>query len=168
MSFVIGKLLSGRALTEFDRQIIFIADRYFHILECIEPESSMKIFLQDRFELSTAAHYEAVTHSTADFLGHWQYPVLNGVYKKPDIVFYLRISPEQALLRQSCSGKKLDRYEGNLRKMKALVNAYENQLKVFGNVPRSDPRRDMNIMVVDASKSASRVFEEVKNIITYF
>jgi len=168
LNSIVGKLSFGTGLTEFDRQIIFIADRYFHSIEFISPTKKNNIVLEDRYDLSTAAHYSAVTNSDANFLGMWQYPVLNGVYEKPDIIFYLRVSAEEALSRQIATGKVLDRYEGNLGKIRKLANAYEDSLIQFKNAKEGDPRHRSNIVCIDASKSAERVFREVKNFLTSY
>ncbi|RLJ08541.1 MAG: dTMP kinase [Candidatus Aenigmatarchaeota archaeon] len=71
--------------------------------------------------------------------------------KKPDIVFYLRISPETSIERKS-KEKEVDVHEGSRVFLKSVTEAYERLAKenVFGNW-----------FVIDGEKSIEEVFDEI-------
>ncbi len=160
-SETVGKIINRRKLTELDRQLLFIADRWFHLTETVGPaDASGTWILMDRYELSTDIHYRMKTGSTTDFLGRWQYPLLGPAYVRPGFVFILKVSAKTAFERQKASGKILDMYEQKLDQMKELVREYDRAIARFKHVSHKDPRYKYPFIILDAEQSADQVFEQ--------
>lgn len=155
-----------KKLSEREWQTLYIADRYFHLIEVVLPALERGEWVVcDRYEISTWAHYLAQTGSKKDILAALQFPVLNGVYVRPNKVIFLDVSPEVAIKRQRASGKALDRYEVNERQVKRLCEAYRNVARKLICFEVSDPRHNYPIITIDADKSLQSVGESVVKVI---
>jgi dTMP kinase len=72
---------------------------------------------------------------------------------KPDIVFYLKISPETSVKRSIKGKQELDRHESNEKFLEKVANAYDSlaEKNVFGSW-----------IVIDGEKSTDNVFDQIK------
>lgn len=167
-SSTVGKIVKRGKLTELDRQLLFIADRYFHLTETVAPALQNGTFvLMDRYELSTAVHYWMKTSLESDFLARWQYPLLGPAYIQPGYVFILKVSPETAFERQKTSGKEIDMYEKRVAQMELLAKGYRHLIDRFRRVRHSDPRYRYPFIVLDAEKSPEEVLRDAVRHISF-
>lgn len=100
-------------------QLLFTADRSVHVEKMIRPRlEAGDTVVVDRYLLSTIAYASAFGDaSLADYLMQ-----VNDVFPKPDLVFYIRVSPEAALKRVSARENK-ERYD-NLNSLRKQDAAY--------------------------------------------
>lgn len=161
LSDAVGKLANRRQLTELERQLFFIADRWFHLREVVRPALERGLWvIMDRYELSTVAHYRMNTSSKTDLLKHWQYPILGPDYVRPDINFVLNVSPETAFKRQQESGKAIDIYEKKFRQMEHLYDGYRWAVSLFEHAESNDPRHGYPFVFLNAEHSKEEIFKQ--------
>ncbi|MDI6734348.1 MAG: hypothetical protein QMD50_02545 [Patescibacteria group bacterium] len=122
---VLGKIIDNEELTELDRQIIFMADRYFDLKDTIRPALTRgKWVIQDRFDWSSAAYGAGSDLTlTPREIFTWQDKGLENVLIKPDLVFFIDLAPKKAVDRLVKSGKVIDRYE-SLKSLNKINRAY--------------------------------------------
>ena len=167
-SVAITKIINRRELTELERQLFFIADRWFHLVETVRPALMAGTWvIMDRYERSTEAHYQTVADSDANFLERWQDPALGDLYVRPAWCFYLRVSPETAFARQRISGKMIDRYEENFAQVRTLVRRYHEVFLDFRRAPEGSPRRHYPFVSLDAERSADNVVAQALSSISF-
>jgi len=111
-----------------------------------------KIVLADRYFTSTLAYQGLRGLSQKDALN------LAKIFKipKPDLIIYLKISPDTSMKRKFKEKRNLDRNEADRRFLSRLTKFYEGlaKKKVFGKW-----------VIVDGECSIKEVFEEIKKII---
>jgi len=111
-----------------------------------------KIVLADRYFASTLAYQGLRGFSQKDALK------LAEIFKlpKPDLMIYLKVSPEISMKRKFKEKKILDRNEENKAFLRRLTKFYENlaKKKVFGKW-----------VIIDGEGTIQEVFEKIKKIL---
>lgn len=111
-----------------------------------------KIIISDRYFTSTLA-YQCLKgfplKSALEIANLFKFP-------KPDLVIYLKVSPEISIQRKLKEKKNLDRHEADKEFLSELDNFYEKLIKnqIFGKW-----------IVIDGEKSIEEVFKEIKKFI---
>lgn len=126
---------------------LFVKDREEHLAEDINPflEENGAVVICDRYYYSTVAfqHTQGIDMEQVIFK--------NINFRTPEITFILDLPAEVALGRVDKRGEGKEKFE-ELEFMKELR---ENFLKLNKVI-------DDNIKIIDASKSKSKVFEQIK------
>ena len=135
---------SGKKLTE-----LFIKDRKEHLKEIIEPflnkpnKRDLNILICDRYYYSTIAFQGAQGSEINGLISK------NMEFRKPDIAFILDVRPSVALERIEYREKEKFEQLDFMKKIRKNFLQLPNLL-------------DDNIKIMDASKSLSGVFEDVR------
>lgn len=154
---MINKFLNG----EYDfstgvQLLMYIADFVKDkekIVNHLKNEKS--IMLSERYFLSTLA-----------FQGMKGFPIEKAIniadsleLPKPDLIIYLKISPETSLNRKQKEKTNLDIHERNIKLLKKVSSQYDELAKnnIFGKWETTN-----------AEKSINKVFEEIKNILNFY
>jgi dTMP kinase len=113
---------------------IIIADRYF--------TSTLAYQCQKGFPLNTALKIAKL----------FKLP-------KPDLIIYLKISPQTSIQRKFKEKKNLDRHEANKRFLAKLIRSYEKLIKkqIFGRW-----------IIINGEQSKKEVFEAIKSQLNFF
>lgn len=132
--------------------LLFLADRSQHVFELIQPALDQGIVvLCDRYNDSTMAYQGggrgATDDKTLKFL--CEFGSFNLV---PDLTFYLDLDPVIGLERVQKGRKEKDRLE------QEKIEFHNKIRESFKKIAKENKER---FRVVDASKSAQEVFEEV-------
>ena len=137
--------------------ILFAAARSDHVEQVIRPAvESGAIVLCDRF-LDSSRVYQGVTGGLAsDFMAALERVTVNGLI--PDLTVILDIDPEEGLRRASERRGKAtaDRFE------KENLEIHRRRREAFLNIAAREPQR---CVVIDASRSADAVSENVTEIV---
>jgi dTMP kinase len=150
LSEIIQKVLRREPVSELERQILFIVDRYFDLRNNINPHAELGIWIvQDRYELSTFA-YGTTQGLDVQELKSWQNKILGALYRKPDLSIFIDASPEAIVRRQSLSGKKQDQYEA-IHNLELTRKAYQDVIRSMGEGYR--------VVRIDGDKTQEKVFE---------
>lgn len=129
-------------------QLLFVADRAHHLEKEIIPMLEKNIHVVcDRYYFSTVA-YGSLDIPDLD----WLYEI-NKHFLKPDIVFYLRVSVDEAMQRMKQSRNSLELFEKEKELSKVIIQ-YENFTKKFSYV-----------IPIDGSQDPDKVTEDIKNIL---
>lgn len=142
----------GRMLREFlDKKIeidsgkslalLYTADRYEHLKSVVLPNLEKGItVISERYYYSTIAYQSVLYGVDPGWIRE-----MNRFARKPDLVIYLDISPEESIRR----AKTTDRHEniGFQRKIK----------KAFGEIIQKE-----GFVVIDGGRSRKEVFADVK------
>lgn len=145
---LIRKILKGKipAVSNLEMQKLFVADRYAHQKKIIAALSQKKIFLCDRYFMSTIAY------GMADGLSKKKLIDMNKNFIKPDLTFIFDINPMLALKRITVSRSGIEHFEKyNILKKTRL--AYKELAKNFDNV-----------FILNGSKSIEKVNSEIKKV----
>lgn len=133
--------------------LLFTADRQEHIYgeKGIALKEEKEMIISDRYFFSTLAYQ---THSKEEF----DYALnLNGQFPLPEILFYLDISPEEALGRINQRKEDLQIFE-SLERLKKIKDTYEKTLLYF------EKETNLTIIRLDASKNSFTLAKEVKDM----
>jgi dTMP kinase len=129
-----------------------MADRKLDLAETILKKISHgEWVVQDRYEVSTYA-YGMMAGISFRQLKKTQDKILDGIYWKPDALFYFDLDPELSIKRLHASGKAIDEFE-TLSKVKKTRAAYKQILK--------NKELYHKLFVVDASRPIDEVFREI-------
>lgn len=165
---VIAKITLNHELIELDRQILFLADGLLDLEEIVLPAMRKGIWIvQDRWRFSTDA-YGASHGVPIAKLETWQKRAVGGEYyfnARPNLTFFIEVSPAIAFERLKKSGKVIDRYETleNLRS----VDAHYREAFLFRNREfRNAGRPGDEIVFVRGEHTPEEVFEEICRHIT--
>jgi len=152
----VGKLISRylKKEHELDVRVLFLlhtADRVAGMSKIEKSLGDGKTIILDRWFNSALAYQCAEGFPLKDALKIAE--VLK--IRKPDVVLYLRISPETSIKRKSRQ-KTLDRNEENLSLLRRVSQFYERLARenIFGKW-----------FVLDGEKSVEEVFEQVKRVV---
>ena len=109
-------------------QLLFCADRAYHLDDCIEPAlKEGKVVITDRYYLSTLAFGMA---SGADYdLLH----KINMKFRTPDVVFLIDVNPSVAVERIGKRGEKYELFEVE-QTLSKVRKAYLEVAKAFNTV----------------------------------
>lgn len=149
------KLLDGQVISEFERQVLFIADRWNDLVQNIIPALDQEVnVINDRYDLSTFA-YGIAHYTNYEKLARLQKEWLAGVYRIPDITIFIDISLEEAIKRLKKSGKMIDRYEEDLESAKRIKAAYESLFTL---------RKGFlgDLVIIDGHQSIEKVTDDIK------
>ena len=136
--------------------LLFCAARVEDVEKCIKPALSQgKIVIADRFYDSTIA-YQGMARkvmSSEDILDLTK-KIIGDV--KPDLTFYLQISPEEAFKRKSKMSEGLDRIEQEgIEFHKAVAKGYD----YISSIEKE------RFYVLDANKSPEEIFDEIVTVL---
>lgn len=132
---------------------LFIADRANHQDKINKFLKSGKSIVLDRYIPSTLA-YQGITFEINDLYN------LNKNFIKPDIVFYLDISPEVGMERKKKQKGTLELYED----IDVLKKVYEKYIFSFQFLQKEG----WNIYFIDANRSIDEIKKEVLNKLKEF
>ena len=149
---VLGGRLVGRdtpqGLEPFDRRalaLLFAADRLDHMAWEVAPGLvAGRVLLSDRYVLSSLA-YQGV-----DAPRDWGAGI-NSFASRPDITFYLDVSPEVALERIRASRQDRDIFETS-DFLERVSSAYQDALALYGSE---------GVHVLDGTLSSDEVFRRI-------
>lgn len=159
------KLDSGRELTELERQILFITDRFIDLKATIIPSLEEGIWVvQDRYDLSNLAYGSAHGVPLIE-LNAWHKAVLGDDYLIPDVTFFIHVSPELAVQRLKDSGKPIDLHEG-LESLKKIAVQYEAAIGMR-KAECLRVAKHANIVSFDGSLPVETTLEDVKNALMF-
>jgi dTMP kinase len=129
-------------------QLLFSADRAYHLEKEILPLLKKGVIvISDRYFFSTIA-YGALEIRDFDWLLN-----LNRNFLLPDLIFFLKISPKEALKRIKKERFSLSLFEEE-KELEKIWKNYEKLTKIF-----------KNIFVIDGEKSIEKVFNNIKKIL---
>jgi len=129
-------------------QLLFSADRAYHLEKEILPLLKKGVtIISDRYLFSTIA-YGALEIRDFDWLLG-----LNKNFLLPDLTFFLKISPKEALRRIGKERFTLTLFEKE-KKLKEIWKNYEKLSKIFKNV-----------FIIEGENSIKKVFEEIKKVL---
>lgn len=153
----------------------FIRDylyRKFDLIPDVQALFYAADMINDRDRIKNALKQGKYVIGTRYFTSTLAYQGLNGVPRerllkfadlfgmpKPDIVIYLKISPETSMERKRKEkNNKMDRYESDRQYLGRVMESYEDLIRnqVFGHW-----------YVLDGEKSKEEVFEQVKRILRF-
>lgn len=149
-------------IDELSMQLLFMADRAYDLREIVTPRRSAgNMVIQDRYFASTLA-YGASGGLPMEKLINWQmkafrsFKITDEMWK-PDLMIILDLDSRTAMERLKSSGKVIDVFE---EKLDRLTRIREGYLQLA-------TRKDIfpNVVVVDASASPEKVFEQVVQLI---
>lgn len=146
-------LHSGHLLSSYTELALFLAARAQHIHERIRPAlEAGKVVLCDRFNDSTVAYQGFGRQIGAEKVQTLCEQFCDGVI--PQLTFYLDVDPMMGLERAKRQSQgALDRIEVEKLDYHRLVR------RGFLQIAKQEPKR---VRVIDASRSADEVFQEVK------
>lgn len=159
LRFSVRKGISGDSLKNFlnpfQEQSLFFADRFFDVRDIINPALQKGIWpVQDRYELSSGAYLIARGGTPQQFL-ELRESALGGLYRPPDLTFFIKTPPEVAMARMEKAGKKRDRNE-TLEHLRKVATAYDQLIDFLNSSRRTYP-----VVFIDGSRSEEEVFNEV-------
>ena len=155
---LIRQVLSGRLVMRLHQaavplnwkimSLLFAADRQDHVDAEIVPNLQEGVnVICDRYVYSSIV-YQSASSRDADTAA-WV-AELNRYAKKPDLVLYLRVSPETAQERCAARDKETEIYE-DLDFQKLLAEKYDQLTKLFPEVPIVTVNGDLSIEEVAAT-----------------
>ena len=141
-----GILLEHKNINPITLLQLFIADRANHQAKIEKTLRDGKTLVLDRYIPSTLA-YQGITFEVEDLYK------LNKNFKKPDILFYLDISPEEGIKRKKNQKHKLDLYE-DVNTLEKVYEKYAYSLQIL-------KKEGWNINIIDANKDIESIKKEV-------
>ncbi len=91
-----SKMLLGRLARKYPSTFLFCLELAFVTLFKIEPNLKRgKIILQDRYNQTIASHVPSIDKKINQLL----IKAFNPIFKKPDLIVYFTVSPEQQIAR---------------------------------------------------------------------
>jgi dTMP kinase len=143
----IKKLIKRKKINPMAVQLLFAADRSFHIENLIKPKLKQGYtVITDRYFFSTIAY------GKASGLDEGWLKEVNGRFIRPDITIVFDIDPEVAIKRIS-SRRKDQHYFERLKFLTTTRNVYRKLAKEY------------HCNVIDGSKDEESIKEEVLSII---
>lgn len=150
----IGAIIrSGSAgpVSQETEALLFVADRNDHTERIAESVSRGDVVLCDRYFASTVAYQSSGLDGRA-VDAEWLLSINSRFIDRPDLVVLLDIDPEKGLGRVGSRGEEVSKFE-DLEFLRRVRSCYLALAERFG------------FRVVDASRSADEVFEEVMSIV---
>ncbi len=133
--------------------LLYAASRAQHVTEKIRPTiESGKDLICERFYYSSLVYQGIGRKLGVDVVKHFNEFAIQGVY--PDLVIFLDIDPEKALLRKEDSGE-LDRLE--IEDVKFHQEVYKGYKEIIEILPE--------ISVVNADRKKEDIYDDVKVLI---
>lgn len=130
-------------------QLLFSCDRAEHLEKEIIPALKQgKIVLCDRYLFSTLAYGTAEIGDLAWFENLSKYFVM------PNIIFFIDVSPKEAIRRIE-----------NVRKKKETFFEKEKKLKKIRQIYLKLAKKYQNFYVIDGERKKEEIFNDIKNII---
>ncbi|MCL4365596.1 dTMP kinase [Candidatus Marsarchaeota archaeon] len=122
----VKKLIKRKKINPMAAQLLFAADRSFHLENLIKPKlKSNNIVVTDRYYLSTIAY------GKASGLNESWLELVNSRFLKPDITFVFDIDPKVAIRRIE-SRRKGTAYFEKLKFLKTTRNVYRRLARQHG------------------------------------
>lgn len=118
----IKKMAEEKKLDSILKSYLFAADRYIRLREYSEEDFNNKIILFDRYFQS------AIAYRTAEGIDPDWIKSINSIFRQADIAFYIDITPEESIRRNT--DKKFNIIYSEER-LKAVRNAYLSILKEY-------------------------------------
>jgi dTMP kinase len=131
-------------LDNMSLQALFVADRAEHIKSLIEPmEKEKKIIVCDRYFFSTFA-YGAASNLDVEWL-----KAMNSKFPVPDITFFIKVDPAEAIKRMESKVAKADLFEKKeiLEKVSLEYESFAKEYK--------------NYFVIDGNKSIGEISDAI-------
>ncbi len=161
------RLAHRKKLSELQTQLIFLLDREMHLSVIRQKLADGFWVIDDRYELSTFVHYRSETGSKVDILKNWQYPLLGGLYLRPDYCFLFDAPSRVIWRRQKLSGKPVDKYEARFQQVNKKVKFYRQAGKLFRQAPKSDPRHKYPIIKIDANQPPPDILKRMLDHLSF-
>ena len=136
--------------------LLFCAARVEDVEKCIKPALLQgKVVIADRFYDSTIAYQGAARQiMTSEDILKLTKKIIGDI--KPDLTFYLKISPEEAFKRKAKMSEELDRIEQEgLAFHKAVAKGYD----YISSIEKE------RFYLLDASKSPEEIFSEIITVL---
>ena len=152
---LIGGLIRGALTKEWQAsirciQLLFAADRAHHLDREILPAlKNGTVVISDRYFFSTIAF------GSLDCGVEWL-KALNQGFLEPDIIYVIKVSPEECMKRIGKSRFEFELFE-ETEKLKKVWNTYEQLAQTHNNTH-----------VIDGTRSKEEVHSEVVRILTEF
>lgn len=153
----IGKLIRDTLghkvkLDPFSLQLLFSSDRKQHLTDIIIPKIDEGFdVITDRYRGSTLAY----GHRMGEEIYH-VLKIINDLYLKPDLEFYIKVSAKTAMERIAKRGKPEELFEKKQSLEKSLLG-YEQYYKDYSR-----------IFVLNGEKSVDDVFSDMKESVDMF
>ncbi len=141
---------------EMTELLLFCAARVEDVEKCIKPALAQgKVVVADRFYDSTIAYQGMARQimSSEDILTLTK-KIIGDI--KPDLTFYLKLSPEEAFKRKLSMNGELDRIEKEgIEFHRAVAKGYE----LIASIEKE------RFYVIDASKPSDKIFNEIIKVL---
>ena len=141
---------------EMTELLLFCAARVEDVEKCIKPALAQgKVVVADRFYDSTIAYQGMARQimSSEDILTLTK-KIIGDI--KPDLTFYLKLSPEEAFKRKLSMNGELDRIEKeSIEFHRAVAKGYE----LIASIEKE------RFYVIDASKPSDKIFNEIIKVL---
>jgi len=156
---LIRSILTGKeeAVTNETMALLFAADRYEHIwkLNGIRKILLDNYVICDRYYYSNMAYQGIDAKSLELVVQHNQSAMIDC---KPDITFFINVSPEECMRRIQKRGENISIYEN----LKELEQIYERYMAAFERMKKTD-----NIIIVGSdTMSPNEIVDEMWNYLT--
>lgn len=139
-------------LDERTMAALFLADRLDHIQNpvngMLQAQKAGKLVISDRYYLSSYAYHSAYVPMDWVIAANSECAKL----MRPDIIFFLDISPEDSLERIRKTRAFFDLYETKDR----LTQVRSNYYKAIGAVKSTE-----NIVILDATQPEEKLFQQI-------
>lgn len=133
-------------------RLLMAADTIHHTETAIEPSLNQgKTVICDRYIMS------ALAYGLVDSSRDWMETVIRG-HRKPDAIFYLRVTPVTAIKRLGKKGFSLELFERESYLRKVSEN-YDILSKDFDNVYTFDGEKKINEVHGDIKKAYKKIFK---------
>lgn len=144
---LIKKMSQENQLDSILKSYLFAADRQIRTRIYSEEDYQNKIILFDRY------YHSAVAYRMAEGISKEWVMSLNSVFKKPDIGFYIDITPEESVRRNTDSKFNIKASAEHLSKVR---NAYLSFIN------------DENLIYIDGMRDLESIYYDVLNYIEAF
>lgn len=158
----------GRTLSEWEKQILFVANRMEDLRDNILPNLEKNVWvIQDRYDLSCFFHGMSNGVNFSKLLALHQKAIADS-YLAPDLIIYYWLPVSVALKRLEKSGKIIDIYE-NQANLERIEKAAREVLSFGEENPKPHqpllrefqmPQRSHRILIVNAEPSLEEISRE--------
>lgn len=131
-------------------QLVFTADRADHVYKIIKP--SLK---EGKFVVSDRYFWSTIVFGGLNCDMHWL-KTINDQFPEPDLIFYLKLDPKEAIRRIEMRGEGIELFE----KEDTLTRVAKNYEALIEANKSAN-----NIYVIDADKSIEGIGDEIFEIV---
>lgn len=161
---VVRKLSENIPLTEFEFQVLYVADRYCDIWRTIAPALKNGVWVvQDRYSVSTYVYGSKHEEEVSDLLVFEQ-AVLQNIYRWPDCTLFMNVSPDTGYER-TIKTKKTDRFETS-EGVERVGLLYSSAIELWEDFRKRRERHFPMTRNIDCDVEENEVFDAVLSVVT--